>query len=231
MSASGRAGGEGGRADRRAGGQEGGRSSSSRPGLTVRLCRRCWCRSWSSTRSVTRPRVPVPASPSRPASPAAVVTRTPFPCLFPAVAEEVGLGGQRAQQELRGIGEHRPSSRVPRALARPRPRPGLRSRAGAAGPLPGGSRWPGSSGRLARPPPPTPEGSRWGLGADLAENGPGGGAGRGRGRPWLAARLGLQVRRQPLRGALSAPCVPTCNSSSHWSLLPGPAQVSGPLVP
>lgn len=98
--------------------------------LTARLvgCR-CWCRSWSSIRSVQRvapaPRppsplaassglsrpVPLPAAPaSRPPArlPSGPDPRGGHSCafrVFAAAAEEAGLGGQRAQQELRGIGE------------------------------------------------------------------------------------------------------------------------------
>lgn len=112
------------------GGRRADRGAAPAP-LTARLvgCR-CWCRSWSSTRSVlrglahARPAAspaspPGPAwgrssgSPPRvPAAPHPVAPRHPplggHSCaswVFAAAAEEVGLGGQRAQQELRGIGE------------------------------------------------------------------------------------------------------------------------------
>lgn len=219
----------------REGGRTGGRSSSrSRPGLTVRLCRRCWCRSWSSTRSVIRPRVPRPRVPG----PARLASRPRWSlgrlsCLFPAVAEEVGLGGQRAQQELRGIGEHRPPvrPRPPRARSLVRPPTRVPSRVSAPVRAPRGrSRGAhGCPGRPARFPLP-PLGSRLGPGGRFGRKRSWGRRGHRRGRPWLAAWPGLQVRLQPLRGALSSPSVRTCNSSSHWSPLSCPAQVFRPLV-
>lgn len=204
---------------------ETGGERGSRRGLTARLlCRRCWCRSWSSTRSVRRPRVrvPVPASPSRPAS-RPWWSPGRFSCLFPAVAEEVGLGGKRAQQELRGIGEQLP--RPPRARVPSRVSASVRAPRGRArGVIHGGL--------AARDAGPDPRGltvAGWGriwqktvLGAA-----PGAGGGAPGSRPGWGSRCG----RQPLRGALSSLCVPTCNSSSHWSLLFCPAQTFRPLVP
>lgn len=79
---------------------------------------RCWCRSWSSTRSVlgggplcvpprdlVRGRSPPPPCGPRPPSSAPRGGHSCASCVFTVAAEEVGLGGQRAQQELRGIGE------------------------------------------------------------------------------------------------------------------------------
>lgn len=103
-----------------------------------------------------RPRPRVPASPSRPAS---RLWWSPgrLSCLFPAVAEEVGLGGQRAQQELRGIGEQLPGSpraRAPSPLSAPVRAPRGRARGlstvagrpGATGLTPEGSWWRGRGG-------------------------------------------------------------------------------------
>lgn len=82
----------------------------------------------------------VPASPSRPAS-RPRWSHGRLSCLFPAVAEEVGLGGQRAQQELRGTGEQLP--RPPRARAPSWLSAPVRASRGRAR---GDPRWPGASG-------------------------------------------------------------------------------------
>lgn len=176
---------------------ETGGERGSRRGLTARLlCRRCWCRSWSSIRSVRRPRVPVPASPSRPAS-RPWWSPGRLSCLFPAVAEEVGLGGKRAQQELRGIGEQLP--RPPRARVPSRVSASVRAPRGRArGVIHGG--------RAARTTGPTPEGSRWR-----------GGGGFGRKRSW--GRRRAQAGAPLARGRAGAPGATASHSEgrSHRS--------------
>lgn len=155
----------GGRADRPEGGRANGRSSRSRPSLTVRLCRRCWCRSWSSTRSVIRPRVPRPPSPCpRPARPPgrgghSDASRISFQ-LLPKRLDWEGNEHNRSYEEL--VSTARPRPPRARSPAHPRPWTGLCSRAGPAGKLSEGGGIHGDPGRPAQSPPP--QGSRWGRG-------------------------------------------------------------------
>ncbi|KAF5927487.1 hypothetical protein HPG69_016126 [Diceros bicornis minor] len=90
---------------------------------------------------------PSPSPPQRPhLAPAPRGGHSCAPRVFAAAAQEVGLGGQRAQQELRRIGETFdmslpgfPSSRPPPPLR------GSRSRGGGTSPLSGASPGPRAS--------------------------------------------------------------------------------------